>query len=40
MLMARNDIGFGEKMKLVVVESTANAQTINSYLVCRQVKLK
>ena len=32
MLMARNKINFGEKMKLVVVESPAKAQTINRYL--------
>ena len=32
MLMARNDIDFGEEMKLVVVESPAKAQTINKYL--------
>ena len=32
MLMARNDVDFGEEMKLVVVESPAKAQTINKYL--------
>ena len=32
MLMARNDLDFGEEMKLVVVESPAKAQTINKYL--------
>ena len=32
MLMARNKINFGEKMKLVVVVSPAKAQTINRYL--------